>query len=205
MSDARGREPNGPDADAWAEACAEDLAAERARRRARGGPEPAGAAEELRRLAETVADRLAGLAGSVGGAAGPGQDWARQLADGARAAVEPVVQRNPEVFEHLSAAGSELLAAYRSAVAGQERRWTRDARDTGRAAGPGPSSGGAEPSGAGPSGSEASGAEPGGAGPGPSGGEPPSGAGERAPGADRPSGRGEGRDEPPGAERIELD
>ncbi|MCX2967658.1 MULTISPECIES: DUF5304 family protein [Streptomyces] len=195
MSDARGREPNGPDADAWAEACAEDLAAERARRRARGGPEPAGAAEELRRLAETVADRLAGLAGSVGGAAGPGQDWARQLADGARAAVEPVVQRNPEVFEHLSAAGSELLAAYRSAVAGQERRWTRDARDTGRAAGPGPSSGGAEPSGAGPSSSpEASGAGP-----------SASGAGERAPGADRPSGRGEGRDEPPGAERIELD
>ncbi|MEU8843348.1 DUF5304 family protein, partial [Streptomyces roseus] len=37
-----------------------------------------------------------------------------------------VVERNPEVFDHLAAAGSELLAAYRSAVEGHERRWTRD-------------------------------------------------------------------------------
>ncbi|GAA1968920.1 DUF5304 family protein [Kitasatospora viridis] len=31
---------------------------------------------------------------------------------------------NPEVYRHLSAAGSELLAAYRAAVAGHERRWS---------------------------------------------------------------------------------
>ncbi len=46
----------------------------------------------------------------------------------AKAAVEPVIERNPDVFDHLAAAGSELLAAYRSAVQDQERRWT--ARDT---------------------------------------------------------------------------
>jgi hypothetical protein len=40
------------------------------------------------------------------------------------AVVEPIRDRNPEVFEHLAAAGSELLAAYRSVVAGQEHRWT---------------------------------------------------------------------------------
>ncbi len=32
------------------------------------------------------------------------------------------------MFDHLAAAGGELLAAYRSAVQDQERRWT--ARDT---------------------------------------------------------------------------
>ncbi|GAA3237653.1 hypothetical protein GCM10020256_57300 [Streptomyces thermocoprophilus] len=42
----------------------------------------------------------------------------------AKAAVEPVIERNPDVFEHLAAAGNELLAAYRSAVQAQERRWT---------------------------------------------------------------------------------
>jgi hypothetical protein len=31
---------------------------------------------------------------------------------------------NPEVFEHLKAAGNELLAAYRAAVSGHERRWS---------------------------------------------------------------------------------
>ncbi|MEU1026945.1 DUF5304 family protein, partial [Streptomyces sp. NPDC005904] len=31
----------------------------------------------------------------------------------------------PDVFDHLAAAGSELLAAYRSAARGQEGRWTR--------------------------------------------------------------------------------
>ncbi|MBW1601657.1 DUF5304 family protein [Streptomyces sp. JJ66] len=139
MSDARGREPHGQDdagptptgtggdADAWADACAEDLAAERARRRARYAQEPGSAAEELRRLAETVAGKLAGL---TGGSAAQGQDWARQVVEGARAAVEPVVRRNPQVFEHLSAAGNELLAAYRSAVSGQEQRWTRGAQDS---------------------------------------------------------------------------
>ncbi|MDH6110046.1 hypothetical protein P3T36_005772 [Kitasatospora sp. MAP12-15] len=29
----------------------------------------------------------------------------------------------PEVYEHLATAGTELMAAYRAAVAGHERRW----------------------------------------------------------------------------------
>ena len=48
----------------------------------------------------------------------------------ARAAVEPVIERNPDVFDHLAAAGSELLAAYRSAVQAQEQRWTSRATGT---------------------------------------------------------------------------
>ncbi|MER5638629.1 DUF5304 family protein [Kitasatospora sp. NPDC002227] len=32
-------------------------------------------------------------------------------------------EQNPEVYGHLAAAGGELLAAYRAAVAGHERRW----------------------------------------------------------------------------------
>ena len=40
------------DADAWAKACAEDLAEEKARRRAQHGPPPGSAAEELRRLVD---------------------------------------------------------------------------------------------------------------------------------------------------------
>ncbi|MFF0165069.1 DUF5304 family protein [Streptomyces prasinus] len=122
------------DADAWATACAEDLDAERARRRARYGPPPASAAEELRKLVDVVAekfDRLTGLGSPLLGAvAGPAaQQAVRQVVQQARAAVEPVVERNPDVFDHLAAAGNELLAAYRSAVQDQERRWTtRDTR-----------------------------------------------------------------------------
>ncbi|CAM5731058.1 DUF5304 domain-containing protein [Streptomyces hirsutus] len=122
------------DADAWATACAEDLEAEKARRRARYGPPPASAAEELRKLADVVAeklDRLTGLGSPLFGAvAGPAaQQVVRQVVQQAKAAVEPVVDRNPDVFDHLAAAGNELLAAYRSAVQEQERRWTtRDTR-----------------------------------------------------------------------------
>ncbi|WP_052865799.1 DUF5304 domain-containing protein [Streptomyces niger] len=115
------------DDDAWEQACAEDLAAERARRRAEHGRQPGSAAEELRKLAEAVGDRLAGiqLPGAVGGVAAKGA--VNHLLQQAKAAVEPVIERNPEVFDHLAAAGSELLAAYRSAVEAGERRWTRDA------------------------------------------------------------------------------
>ncbi|MET8215255.1 DUF5304 domain-containing protein [Streptomyces hirsutus] len=122
------------DADAWATACAEDLEAEKDRRRARYGPPPASAAEELRKLADVVAeklDRLTGLGSPLFGAvAGPAaQQMVRQVVQQAKAAVEPVVDRNPDVFDHLAAAGNELLAAYRSAVQEQERRWTtRDTR-----------------------------------------------------------------------------
>ncbi|WP_282205483.1 DUF5304 family protein [Kitasatospora fiedleri] len=33
-------------------------------------------------------------------------------------------ESNPEVYGHLAAAGGELLAAYRAAVAGHERSWS---------------------------------------------------------------------------------
>ena len=126
MSDATERpEPDARDrndADAWAQACAEDLAAEKERRRHRADEELGSPAEELRRLADAVADRIGALRTPYGMAA---QGAVQQLITQARAAVEPVVERNPEVFGHLAAAGSELLAAYRAAVEGQERRWTR--------------------------------------------------------------------------------
>ncbi|MFB7511486.1 DUF5304 family protein, partial [Streptomyces broussonetiae] len=40
--EAHGRQGRATDADAWATACAEDLAAEKARRRAENGPQPGG-------------------------------------------------------------------------------------------------------------------------------------------------------------------
>ncbi|MEU9125589.1 DUF5304 domain-containing protein [Streptomyces sp. NPDC048506] len=118
-----------PDSDAWETACAEDLAAEKARRRAEYGPQPGSAAEELRKLADAVTDKLAGiqLPGALGGVAA--QSAVNQLFKQAKAVVEPVIERNPDIFDHLAAAGSELLAAYRSAVEGSERRWTRDDLD----------------------------------------------------------------------------
>ncbi|MET9698264.1 DUF5304 domain-containing protein [Streptomyces sp. NPDC006529] len=118
------------DDDAWARACAEDLAAERERRRSRQGPhgggptDPGSPAEELFKLFEAVADKVAGLNNPLIGMAAQGA--ARQFVSQAKSAVKPVIERNPEVFDHLAAAGSELLAAYRSAVEGHERRWTRD-------------------------------------------------------------------------------
>jgi hypothetical protein len=119
------------DADAWATACAEDLAAEKARRRAQHGPPPGAAAEELRKLVDTVADKLSGLQSPLLGAvAGPAaQQVVKQVVQQAKSAVEPVIERNPDVFDHLAAAGNELLAAYRSAVQAQERRWTNREND----------------------------------------------------------------------------
>ncbi|MFI5974622.1 DUF5304 domain-containing protein [Streptomyces sp. NPDC051452] len=119
------------DADAWAAACAEDLAAEKARRRTEYGPPPGSAAEELKRLVDTVAEKLSGLQSPLLGAlAGPAaQQVVRQVVQQAKAAVEPVIERNPDVFDHLAQAGTELLAAYRSAVQAQEHRWTTGAAD----------------------------------------------------------------------------
>ncbi|UED83718.1 DUF5304 family protein [Streptomyces profundus] len=108
--------------DPWAAACAEDLAAEQARRRARYGPQPGDAAEELRRLADTLAERLGDLGSRLGPQVGL---FAKPLARQARSAVEPVIERNAEAFEHLASAGQELLAAYRAAVLDQEGRWAR--------------------------------------------------------------------------------
>ncbi|WP_418956609.1 DUF5304 domain-containing protein [Streptomyces tritici] len=143
MSDA-GERPS-VDSDAWARACAEDLEAEKARRRANGGGEPGSAAEEFRKLFEAVADKVSGLKSPLMGAAAQGA--VQQFVNQAKAAVEPVIERNPQVFDHLAAAGNELLAAYRSAVQGHEQRWTReqpgrpeknDPRDDPRDDGPGP-------------------------------------------------------------------
>ncbi|MGW2780972.1 DUF5304 domain-containing protein [Streptomyces populi] len=122
----RFEEKRAVDDDAWATACAEDLAAEKARRRAQHGPPPGSAAEELRKLVDAVADKLSGLQSPLFGAvaSGTAQQVVSQVVQQAKAAVEPVLERNPEVFDHLAAAGSELLAAYRSAVENQERRWT---------------------------------------------------------------------------------
>ncbi|GHH84919.1 DUF5304 domain-containing protein [Streptomyces capitiformicae] len=133
------------DADAWATACEEDLAAEKARRRAKYGPPPGSAAEELRKLVDTVAGKLSGLQSPLFGAVagGAAQQMVNQVVRQAKAAVEPVIERNPDVFDHLAAAGGELLAAYRSAVEAQERRWTtrdtahRERRDEGDDPGPG--------------------------------------------------------------------
>jgi hypothetical protein len=123
--DPQGAAPSDPgfDTDAWSTACAEDLAAEQARRRAQYGPPPGAAAEELRKLMDAVADKLSGLSGPLLGPATSGV--VQQVVRQAREAVEPVIERNPAVFDHLTAAGGELLAAYRSAVQAQETRWTR--------------------------------------------------------------------------------
>ncbi|MFK4867621.1 DUF5304 domain-containing protein [Streptomyces sp. CSMPJR101] len=151
-SEADGHEPvdevRTADADAWATACAEDLAEEKARRRAQNGMPPGSAGEELRKFVDAVADRLSTLQSPLLGAvAGPAaQQVVKQVVEQAKAAVEPVIERNPDVFDHLAAAGGELLAAYRSAVQHQERRWTagddagkapRDGRDRGDDTGPG--------------------------------------------------------------------
>ena len=130
MSDDAGRGgPRETDRDAWAAACEEDLAAEKERRRAEYGPPPVSAAEELRRLADAVADRVGELGRPFGGSAAASavQGMAQQLFSQARQSVQPVVERNPEVFDHLASAGNELLAAYRSAVQEAERRWTEQA------------------------------------------------------------------------------
>lgn len=116
-----------PDPDAWARACREDLAAEQARRREQYGPETGNAAEELRRLVDAVADKVTSLGAPLAGAAAQGaaQQVAQQLLTQAKAAAQPVIERNPQFFGHLAAAGQELLAAYRAAVVGQESHWTR--------------------------------------------------------------------------------
>lgn len=86
-------------------------------------PPPGSAGDELRKLFGAVADKVNEFQSSLPGVAA--QSAVQQLVNQAKSAVEPVLQRNPQVFDHLAAAGGELLAAYRSAVEGQERRWTQ--------------------------------------------------------------------------------
>ena len=102
-------------------------------------PPPGSAAEELRKLVDAVSEKLSGLQSPLLGAVAQGavEQTVKQVVQQAKAAVEPVIERNPDVFDHLAAAGSELLAAYRSAVQGQEGRWTRgDGRAGGAKNGP---------------------------------------------------------------------
>lgn len=126
MSEATDR----PAADAWAKASAEDIAAEHARRRAEAGQGAGSAADELRRLAEAVGeavnDRLAALRNPAVQLAAQG------VMSQVRSVVEPILDRNPDVFDHLNAAGTELLAAYRSAVTRAEARWTAGGDPTSR-------------------------------------------------------------------------
>ncbi|QNE77880.1 hypothetical protein F0344_27730 [Streptomyces finlayi] len=131
MSEATDRPADG---DAWADACAEDFEAEKARRRAQYGPQPGSAAEELRKLVDAVADKVASLQSPLLGVAAQGA--VQQVIKQAKSAVEPVIERNPDLFDHLAAAGNELLAAYRSAVEGQEARWTRTTEGAGGAGAP---------------------------------------------------------------------
>ncbi|MFE0425601.1 DUF5304 domain-containing protein [Streptomyces sp. NPDC058953] len=126
MSDATERPADADaSADPWADACAEDLEAEKARRRAEYGTPPGSAGEELRKLFGAVADKVTEFQSSLPGMAA--QNAVQQVVNQAKSAMEPVIDRNPQVFDHLAAAGGELLAAYRSAVQGQENRWTRQA------------------------------------------------------------------------------
>ncbi|MEV7481309.1 DUF5304 domain-containing protein [Streptomyces halstedii] len=142
------------DDDAWAQACAEDLEAEKARRKAAYGTPPGSAAEELRKLFDAVADKVSTLQSPLLGAAAQGT--VQQVIRQAKSAVGPVIERNPDVFDHLAAAGNELLAAYRSAVEGQEARWTQGTDGaSGTAPGTADAAGGTEPGGSGPAGKAA--------------------------------------------------
>ncbi|MFE2762873.1 DUF5304 domain-containing protein [Streptomyces halstedii] len=142
------------DDDAWAQACAEDLEAEKARRKAAYGPPPGSAAEELRKLFDAVADKVSTLQSPLLGAAAQGT--VQQVIRQAKSAVGPVIERNPDVFDHLAAAGNELLAAYRSAVEGQEARWTQGTDGaSGTAPGAADAAGGTGPGGSGPAGKAA--------------------------------------------------
>ncbi|WP_182667638.1 DUF5304 family protein, partial [Streptomyces calidiresistens] len=88
--------------DAWAIACAEDLAEQRARNRARSGPLPGEGAEHLRRIADLLTDGVSRLGGD-----------AARVARGARFALDPVIERNGPALDHLARAGGELAAALR--------------------------------------------------------------------------------------------
>ncbi|MGC0311581.1 DUF5304 family protein [Kitasatospora acidiphila] len=58
-------------------------------------------------------------------------DEVRKLVSAAGEQAQQVLGRfrddNPEVYQHLAAAGNELLAAYRAVLDGQERRWSQPA------------------------------------------------------------------------------
>ncbi len=86
------------------------------------GPELGPLVDEVRRLANAVGAK----AQEVG---------AQQFANAALGSLASLAElpgalreKHPEVYGHLSAAGGELLAAYRAAVSGHERRWSAGER-----------------------------------------------------------------------------
>lgn len=119
------------DDDAWARACAEDLAAEKERLRAergaagddgsRGGTGTA--AEELFKLFEAVADKVSALNNPCSAP----RRRARYASSSTRPRPpsSPWSNATPRSSTTSRPCGSELLAAYRSAVEGHERRWTQ--------------------------------------------------------------------------------
>jgi len=72
--------------------------------------------DEVRKLAFSVTDRLQ--------QAQRASRAASSAAEGIEQLTAPLRERHPEVYRHLAAAGGELLAAYRAAVSGHERRWS---------------------------------------------------------------------------------
>ena len=82
------------------------------------GPEFGPLVDEVRRFANAVGEKAQ--------EAGAQQFAAAALGSLASLAELPgtLREKHPEVYGHLSAAGGELLAAYRAVVAGHERRWS---------------------------------------------------------------------------------
>lgn len=112
------RDTPAADADAWSKACAEDIADQASKRRVRQAYQPGSAADELRKLADAVAGKVQELRSPIAGLP------AQMLISQAKSVLGQARDRNPDLFDHLAAAGSELLAAYRSAVDTHERSWT---------------------------------------------------------------------------------
>jgi hypothetical protein len=115
--------------DVWAEAVAED-AEEQQRRTREGagesagtGPDLSGLVDEVRRLASTVGERLQQAQQAVTATS--------EATEGLDRLTAPLREQHPEVYRHLAAAGGELLAAYRAAVTGHERRWSSDSGGSG--------------------------------------------------------------------------
>lgn len=120
MSEAQTPPDQRPDADAWSKACAEDVAEQASKRRVQQAYQPGSAADELRKLADVVAEKVQELGSPVVGLP------AQALISQARSVLGQARDRNPELFDHLAAAGNELIAAYRAAVDNHGRRWAGD-------------------------------------------------------------------------------
>ncbi|MGW4891128.1 DUF5304 family protein [Kitasatospora sp. NPDC004240] len=74
------------------------------------GPELGPLVDEVRRFATTVGQKA--------------QEASAETLISLAGLTDRLRERRPEVYGHLLAAGGELVAAYRAAVAGHERRWT---------------------------------------------------------------------------------